>query len=201
MKNQKKIIALACCLIVVLLLVAAGGLRFQRWYADGRIEVNGEIIQRDRRGIRGSDYLAIPNRLEELGFEEHETEELPEKECMKIPVNGYLDEPTGIHCIYEMTYTYNGEVIEASFDVINLERVDNQTFLETAENYLGFCAELPYENSDAEQVRAWLAENISTAGRGRDAARLTIGHAAFELMGSDQDGSCGARTLLISKAE
>ena len=88
-----------------------------------------------------------------------------------------------------------------SLAVINLERVDNETFLKAAENYLGFCSGLPYENSDAEQVRAWLSENISTVGRGRDAARLTVGDATFELMGSDQDGSCGARTLLISEAE
>jgi len=139
--------------------------------------------------------------MEELGFEWHETLNLLEKKCMKIPVNGYLDETTGIHCIYEMTYTYNGEIIDASFDVINLERVDNETFLKAAENYLGFCSGLPYENNDAEQVRAWLSENISTVGRGRDAARLTVGDATFELMGSDQDGSCGARTLLISEAE
>ncbi len=201
MKNQKKVFALVCCLIVVLLFAAVGGSHFLQWYEDGRIEVDGEIVKRDRRGIRGSDYQAIPNRLEELGFEGHETLNLLEKKCMKIPVNGYLDETTGIHCIYEMTYTYNGEIIDASFDVINLERVDNETFLKAAENYLGFCSGLPYENSDAEQVRAWLSENISTVGRGRDAARLTVGDATFELMGSDQDGSCGARTLLISEAE
>lgn len=201
MKAWRKWLAFACCLVVVLAFAGFAGKRFMDWRADGVIEVNGEMVQRDRRGIRGSQYLPILNKLEEEGFPKHKTEELKQKECMKIPVNGYLDETTGIHCIYEITYTYNGEVIEASFDAVNLDRVDNATFLETAELYLGFCASLPYEQSNVEQVRAWVAENIGTVNRGEKTAAITIGDATFQLLGSDQDGSCGARTLLISKAK
>lgn len=199
MKTWKKGLIFACCAVIALAVAGFAGKRYMEWREDGLIEVNGEMVQRDRRGIRGSQYLPMLNKLEEAGFPEHKTEELKQEECMKIPVNGYLDETTGIHCIYEITYTYNGEIIEANVDVINLDRVDNATFLETAELYLGFWAGLPYEGSDEEQAREWLSENISTVNRGEKTARTTIGDVTFQLLGSDQEGSCGARTLLISK--
>lgn len=202
-KNWKGIAAAVCFLIVFLILAFIAGKHIQAWMADGRIEVNGVMVSRDRRGIRGSDYLSVKDKLEEYGFPVQEPEDIEEREYMHIPVRGreYVDETTGIQCIYEMTYTYIGEIIEANFDVINLEDADNETFLAAADEYFSMCMELPYEEADIGQAQEWMRENLETVNRGEKTASIVIGGASFQLLGSDQDGKCGARTLKITKAE
>lgn len=57
------------------------------------------------------------------------------------------------------------------------------------------------EEADIGQAQEWMRENLETVNRGEKTASIVIGGASFQLLGSDQDGKCGARTLKITKAE
>lgn len=157
--------------------------------------------KKDARGISGSRYTDLTSALESSGFPEHEAKNNEDKRCQAISATGMLDNNTGIHYIYAMSYTYNDEIMKASFDTVNLSYVDNDTFLSESERYLDFIlTAMKYDECDIEETKKWLSENIKRVNRGEYSAEIVVGDVKFNLYGSDlEDGTCGARTLILEK--
>jgi cytochrome c2 len=64
------------------------------------------------------------------------------------------------------------------------ESLPDETVLEVATEYLGYCITVPYDAADQEAAKQWLTDNLSNYA---DGATTTIGDATFTLSGFKRD--------------
>ncbi len=81
-----------------------------------------------------------------------------------------------------------------TFSVTNLEAVSKDEFLGVASGYLGFCATVPYSNSEPAKAKKWVEDNIAKCNVAGKIKTLKIGGAEFSLFGNDN----GSRILEIN---
>lgn len=154
--------------------------------------------EESERHIIGSSVYDIVLSLESTGFPEVEPQEL---DSMNAYTNNNTDSGTGAELSYEIYYDPMQEsaVIQANFSVMNSSGADNESLLDIAAQYLGFCATMPYDKSDSDAIRDWIDDNISSvSGEG---TTKTIGDAEFKLYKNTLDsGAISIVWLDIVKA-
>lgn len=175
-------------------------------------EINNEEVEQENKpehkGIEGSSYTDLTTPLEEMGFPKHDVFPMDDDNVVVIPAVSYEDK-SGLMLKYYLSYygtdsDYFGEIEGAVFSIENVIDTEPAKFIELAKNYLGFCASMPYENSDQQKIVDWVKENMEAAGPGKDDKdiNITIGDAKFTLSGYDfENGIHGERTLRIEKVQ
>lgn len=157
-------------------------------------------ITEDTRGILGSHATDIRMGLTDFGLEEAPFSAAPAdaKEVFAHSCTAnYTDQALGVTYDYSLTLDSSFQVIGASFGISNdgAEEDDYQTL---AALYLGFCATMPYDESDAEAARQFVLDNIYEISA-ENSAELVIGDAKFELRGLKAGYHFGQCWLDVSK--
>ncbi|WP_096636426.1 hypothetical protein [Clostridium cochlearium] len=158
-----------------------------------------EEIKTESRGIKGSHYIDPRLGLEERGFPKKSLEDLESREC-KIYENTRKDDSTGIQYNCSLCIEDDNTIISATFEVLNLEGVETERFINNATNYLKYCGSVPYDTADVDKVYSWIDENIEQVGSGDKGATIVIGDAEFNLYGTQlPSGVPGSRIIEIQK--
>ncbi len=165
------------------------------------VKEEDELVE--NRGIDGSYYIDITLGLESRGFSEHIVKESKLLECMYVESMNCKHPSTGVEMTCDIYYEEaSQEVISAEFNILNLNGVENDTFLELATNFLTYCVSMPYDKSDTNIAKKFIVDNINSVGSREEGVKIVIGDARIELYGNTlNSGIHGMRMLIISKAE
>ncbi len=160
---------------------------------DAQEEQNGII------GILGSSIRDVRISLEQAGG-------IPKGEISPTldNVNGefmssstYEIPVTGITLDYSLTGDSNYQITTSVFGLTSTKIATNESILSFAEEFLGYCATIPYDSADTEAARQWLTDNLNDYA---NQPSTTIGDATFTLNGAaDEDGSIVFLSLGIRK--
>lgn len=157
---------------------------------------------KDTRGILGSYAADIRMGLTEFGLEEAPFSSAPNeaKEVFAYScTTSYEDQLLGVTYDYSLTLDSNFQVIGASFGISN-NSAEEDAYQALAAIYLGFCATMPYDKSDAESAKQFVLDNLYEIDA-KNNAETVIGDAKFELYGLKAGYHFGQYWLDISKVD
>lgn len=154
----------------------------------------------DARGILGSHATDIRMGLTEFGLEEAPFSSAPDdaKEVFAHScTTSYTDQILGVTYDYSLTLDSNFQVIGASFGIVN-NSAEEDMYQALAALYLGFCATMPYDESDTAAAKQFVLDNLYDINA-KNRAELVIGDAKFELYGLKAGYHFGQCWLDVSK--